>query len=92
MALAALELGQGQFEAARNCALDVFSKSLSYLGTLVLPDLVEASVSSGDRETAAAALRALPERALASGTDHALGLLARHGPWSQRGRGQAALP
>jgi hypothetical protein len=37
----------------------------------------EASVRCGDHQTAATALATLPDRALASGTDHALGLLAR---------------
>ena len=46
-------------------------------GTWVLPDLVEAAARSGAREVAVSALARLSERALATRTELALGLLAR---------------
>jgi len=76
-ALAVLELGLGQYQAALTCALDVYREDLFYLGTLTLPDMVEAAVRAGELETANAALRRLSQRALSSRTPLTLGLLAR---------------
>jgi DNA-binding CsgD family transcriptional regulator len=76
-ALAILELSLGNYQAALECARDVYDENLLFLGTLTLPDLVEAGVRGGDREMAADALDRFRERALLSGTQWALGLLAR---------------
>jgi DNA-binding CsgD family transcriptional regulator len=76
-ALAVLELGLGQYQAALASALDVYREDLVYLGTLTLPDLVEAAVRAGELDAAAAGLDRLAERALAAGTPWARGLLAR---------------
>jgi DNA-binding CsgD family transcriptional regulator len=76
-ALAVLELASGRYQAALTCALDVYRHDPPDLGTHILPDLVEAASRAGDRTAATAALDRLTERALASGTPLALGLLAR---------------
>jgi DNA-binding CsgD family transcriptional regulator len=76
-ALAVLELASGRYQAALTCALQAYLHDPPDLGTHVLPDLVEAASRAGDRATATAALDRFTERALASGTPLALGLLAR---------------
>jgi DNA-binding CsgD family transcriptional regulator len=76
-ALSVLELSLGHYQAALACARDVYEEDLLYLGTLTLPELVEAGVRGGDRQLAARALERLRDRALASRTPWALGLLAR---------------
>ena len=80
--LAVLELGLGNYQAAVQCALSVFQDDHPFLGTHVLPDLVEAAVRCGETGLADAALGRLAERAAAAGvaaagTPLALGLLAR---------------
>jgi DNA-binding CsgD family transcriptional regulator len=75
--LATLELGLGQYEAALDRWLDVYREDPFFHGTLALPGLIEAAARSGDRRAASAALDRLTERALASGTRWALGLLSR---------------
>jgi DNA-binding CsgD family transcriptional regulator len=76
-ALAILELGLGRYEAALACALNVYRDDPPDLGTHVLPDLVEAAARTREPGIARSALDRLSERALASGTELALGLLAR---------------
>jgi DNA-binding CsgD family transcriptional regulator/tetratricopeptide (TPR) repeat protein len=76
-ALAMLELGLGQYEAALVHWLDIYQEDPFFHGTLALPGLIEAAARSGDGPTARAALDRFSERALASGTEWALGLLAR---------------
>jgi DNA-binding CsgD family transcriptional regulator len=76
-ALVVFELGLGNYQAALASALNIFKDDLPWFGTWVLPDLVEAAVRSGEPEVAASALQRLSERALASQTELALGLLAR---------------
>jgi DNA-binding CsgD family transcriptional regulator len=76
-AVAVLELGLGNYEAALASARGVYEDDAPYLGTHVLPDLVEAAVRSGAGEVATAALARLSERARASATELALGLWAR---------------
>jgi len=48
-ALAVLELGSGNYKAARAHALVVYEEDLPYMGTVVLPDLIEAAARSGYR-------------------------------------------
>jgi DNA-binding CsgD family transcriptional regulator len=75
--LAVLELGLGNYQAALQCALAVYENDAPYFGAQVLPDLVEAATRCGETGLAGAALGRLAERALATGTPLALGLLAR---------------
>ena len=75
--LAVLELGLGNYQAALRCALSVFQDDHPFLGTHVLPELVEAAARCGETGLADAALGRLAERAAAAGTPLALGLLAR---------------
>ena len=75
--LAVLELGLGNYQAALQCALGVFQNDAPYFGAQVLPDLVEAAARCGETGLAGAALGRLAERALATATPLALGLLAR---------------
>jgi DNA-binding CsgD family transcriptional regulator len=72
-----LELGLGRYEAALGSASKVYRDDPPYLGTHVLPDLVEAAIRAGKPSTARSALERLADRALASGTALAAGLLAR---------------
>ncbi len=76
-ALAVLELASGRYRAALTCALEAYLHDPPELGTHILPDLVEAASRTGHRAAATAALDRFTERALASGTPLALGLLAR---------------
>jgi len=75
--LAVLELGLGNYQAALRSALAVYDADAPPVGTRVLPDLVEAAARSGETKLAHAALARLADRALAAGTELALGLLAR---------------
>ncbi len=75
-ALTGLEIGLGHHQAALRHALRVYHDDL-YLGCFALPEVVESAGRAGDREAAAAALDRLAQRASASGTPWALGLLAR---------------
>ena len=75
--LAVLELGLGNYQAALNCALVVYDDDAPLYGAVVLPDLVEAATRCDAVGPAKAALGRLAERAVASGTPLALGLLAR---------------
>jgi len=72
-----LELSLGNYQAALQCVLGVFSDDAPFTGTHVLPDLVEAAARGGETGVAGAALGRLAERAAAAGTPLALGLLAR---------------
>ena len=76
-ALTVLELGAGQYDAALRAVRHVYDHDSIVLGTLALPDLVEAAARCGDTGTAERALERLSERASASGTPWARGLLAR---------------
>jgi DNA-binding CsgD family transcriptional regulator len=75
--LTTLHLGHGRYEEARAAALVAFDEDPLYIGSIYLADVVEAAVRSGDRGTAQIALERLTERAPASATPWALGLLAR---------------
>jgi DNA-binding CsgD family transcriptional regulator len=76
-AMVILELGLGRYEAALGSALKIYRDDPPYLGTHVLPDLIEAAVRAGNPSAARSALERLAERTLASGTALATGLLAR---------------
>ena len=76
-ALAVLELGLGNYQAALQCALGLYEDDAPHLVNYVLPDLVEAAARCGETGIAEAALGRLAERAAAAGTPQALGLLAR---------------
>jgi DNA-binding CsgD family transcriptional regulator len=75
--LAVLELGLARYEAAQAHALIAYEGDFLYVGTFVLPELIEAAARRDDREVATAALQRLEDRACASGTELALGLFAR---------------
>jgi DNA-binding CsgD family transcriptional regulator len=75
--LMVLELGHARYEEARIAALNVYAEDPMYIGSIALADVVEATSRSDDVQSARAALERLSERALASDTPWALGLLAR---------------
>ena len=75
--LTILELGLGRYEEARLHALRVFEEDVLWFGTYALADTVEATARSGDADGAGAARERLRERAQATRTPWALGLLAR---------------
>ncbi|WP_436532355.1 helix-turn-helix transcriptional regulator [Actinoplanes sp. HUAS TT8] len=77
LGLIVLELGLGNFAAAVTAAREILDGDYASSYSRVLPDLVEAAFYAEDPETAAWALELLTERATASGTPWALGLLAR---------------
>jgi DNA-binding CsgD family transcriptional regulator len=72
-----LEIGLGNYKSAVANLLPVYEEDLTYLGRWSLPDLVEAASGAGDTDRAQLAYERLSDRAIASGTDWALGLLAR---------------
>ena len=76
-ALAVLELGLGNYQAALQCALGLYEDDDPHLVNYVLPNLVEAAARCGQTGLAEAALGRLAERAPRTGTPLALGLLAR---------------
>ena len=75
--VAPLELALGNYQAASDWLRPVYEEDPFYAGTFVLPDLIEAATRTDKRPVALAALERLSERSLASGTELALGLLAR---------------
>jgi ATP/maltotriose-dependent transcriptional regulator MalT len=75
--IALLENGLGHYDAALASAQGACEhEDLGLLG-FALPELIEAAARSGAREAAANALQQLEERTVATGTDWALGVLAR---------------
>jgi DNA-binding CsgD family transcriptional regulator len=76
-ALMVLELGLGRYQAALKYALPLYEGDPPAAGSWVLPNLIEAATRSGRESVARDALKRLKERAMASGTPLALGLLAR---------------
>jgi DNA-binding CsgD family transcriptional regulator len=76
-ALGVLEISLGNYEAAVGCLEPGYLDGTPLVGTQALPDLVEASVRAGRSELAEGALEQLAERASASPTALAQGLLAR---------------
>ncbi len=77
LALLIAAIGRSHYPEAFEVAKRMFDEDLLGLHHDVLPHLVEAAVRSGHAEEAGLALSVLRERAQASGTDWALGLLAR---------------
>ena len=84
MALASIQLatavlynGLGRYEEALAAAQQASEHPQELWATLVLPELIEAAVRSGQAARAAGALDLLSENTRASGTDWALGTQAR---------------
>jgi DNA-binding CsgD family transcriptional regulator len=82
MALAAyfvgvLEISLGNYGSALGCLDPAYTDDTPLVGTQALPEMVEAAVRAGRRDLAERALGRLAERATATGTALALGLLAR---------------
>ncbi|MPV90258.1 AAA family ATPase, partial [Georgenia ruanii] len=75
--LGVLELSLGNYGSAVVCLDAAYTDDTPLVGTRSLPDLVEAAVRSGRRDLAERALHRLEDRATATGTSLALGLLAR---------------
>jgi DNA-binding CsgD family transcriptional regulator len=75
--LGILEISLGNYGAAVECFEPAYTDDTPLIGTQALPDLVEAAVRAGRRDLAERALWRLADRAAATGTPLALGLLAR---------------
>jgi hypothetical protein len=77
MGLTVLELGLGRYAEALGLGMRIFDDDPPGFGNRILPEIVEAGARGGDRPAAHAALTRLADRATASGTPWALGMLAR---------------
>jgi hypothetical protein len=75
--LGVLEISLGNYDSALGCLSAAYTDDTPLVGTQALPDLVEAGVRAGRRDVAERALGRLADRATATGTPLALGLLAR---------------
>jgi DNA-binding CsgD family transcriptional regulator len=75
--LGVLEISLGNYGSAVRCLEPAYIDDTPLIGTQALPDLVEAAVRAGRRDLAERALARLAERANATGTFLARGLLAR---------------
>jgi DNA-binding CsgD family transcriptional regulator len=75
--LGILELSLGNYEAAAACLDKVCESDVPVIGNSALPELAEAYARLGRRERARAAVERYAERALATGTPLARGLLSR---------------
>jgi len=75
--LTILELGLGNYDEALGWALRVFDRDVLGFGSTILPEVVEAAARVGEAPAAQAAIARLSERAQASGTPWAMGMLAR---------------
>jgi DNA-binding CsgD family transcriptional regulator len=75
--LGVLEISLGNYGSAVQCLDAAYTDDTPLIGTRALPDLVEAAVRAGRRDLAERALQRLADRAAATGTPLALGLLAR---------------
>jgi DNA-binding CsgD family transcriptional regulator len=75
--LTVLEMGLGRYREALRSGVRIYDDDPPGFGNRVLPEIVEAGLRSGDRKAAEAALARLADRATASGTSWALGMLAR---------------
>jgi DNA-binding CsgD family transcriptional regulator/tetratricopeptide (TPR) repeat protein len=77
MGLTILELGLGRYSEALSGGMRIYDDDPPGFGNRVLPEIVEAAVRCGEHHVARAALGRLADRATASGTPWALGMLAR---------------
>jgi DNA-binding CsgD family transcriptional regulator len=77
MGLTVLELGLGRYAEALNWGMRIYDDDPPGFGNRVLPEIVEAAARGGDHRAARAALSRLTDRATASGTPWALGMLTR---------------
>ena len=75
--LGVLEISLGNYDSAVRCLELAYTDDTPLVGTQALPDLVEAATRAGQRDLAERALQRLDDRATATGTALALGLLAR---------------
>ena len=75
-ALAVLANALGRYDEALTAAQETIEDNGLYLATFALPEAVESAARLGDEKTAAEAVERLAARTL-SGTDWALGMLAR---------------
>jgi DNA-binding CsgD family transcriptional regulator len=75
--LGVLEISLGNYRSAVECLDPAYTDDTPLVGTQALPELVEAGVRAGRRDLAERAFRRLEDRASATGTPLALGLLAR---------------
>ncbi len=75
--LAVLELGLGRYDAALNAAREACEDTMICVVTSALPEVIEAAMRTGDSELAASAVEELAGRTQPSGTEWALGVLAR---------------
>jgi DNA-binding CsgD family transcriptional regulator len=90
-ATAVLNNGLGRYDTAMDGAKRASDDGdFGYSGA-ALPELIEGATRSGSSEVASAALRRLEERTLASGTDWALGVLARSRALMSEGEDADAL-
>ena len=76
-ALLVLELGAGRYDAALRAARHLVDHDTVVLGTIALPDVIEAATRCNDTELALRALDRLSERTSAADAPWARGLLAR---------------
>ncbi|MFE7130888.1 AAA family ATPase [Streptomyces sp. NPDC057638] len=94
-ALAVLHNGLGKYGAALAAAIPPCESDELAHSSMVLPELIEAAVRTGQLDRATAAQRLLSSRARASGTQWALGLAARSraltstGPAAEEAYGEA---
>jgi DNA-binding CsgD family transcriptional regulator len=77
MGLTVLELGLGNYAEALGWGMRIYHDDPPGFGNRILPEIVEAGARGGDHQAAHAALGRLADRAPASGTPWALGMLAR---------------
>ena len=91
LALSIFALGEGRYETALTAAQAVAEAGTTGWACQALPLVVEAGMRCGEREAASGALTVLAERATASGTPWALGLLARCRALVADGSSAAAL-
>ncbi|WP_307812201.1 LuxR C-terminal-related transcriptional regulator [Lacisediminihabitans changchengi] len=77
LGLTVLEMGLGKYESAFESAMRIYDNDPPGFGNRILPEVVEAGARTGRTDTAHRALERLADRALASGSPWALGVLAR---------------